>query len=231
VFPENGLSPADRQAPRGGALLPGLAELGIDAGQGLCDALFEYSALLQKWNRSYNLTAIDAPERIITEHFLDCLSVTPYLRGSVFLDVGTGGGFPGLVLALARPAGKWVLLDSNIKKIRFVTQVCMSLKLDRVEVVHARVDQYRRDQGFDLIISRAFASVLDFYHQSRHLLSRQGRLLAMKSAHCQAEIADLEKAGLEYRVHALSVPGLYKGRRLIEILPAIKKRMPARLSL
>ena len=214
---ENGLSTANKQAALKTLLLEGLSALHINDGDTICEALFEYSALLQKWNRSYSLTGITDPKKIITHHFLDSLSVHAYLSGLLRLDVATGAGFPGLVLALVNSECKWVVLDSNIKKIRFLTHVCLNLGIDNVEVVYARADEYQREGGFDAIVSRAFTTALNFYNQSRHLLSPQGRLLVMKAGNCQEETKALEKQGLAYTVHSLSVPALHKDRCLIEI--------------
>ena len=198
------------------ALIQGLAALNLNS-EPLCDVLLRYSRLLQKWNHHYNLTAITDPSKIVTAHFLDSLSVYPFLQGDRCLDVGTGAGFPGLVLALAAPQRQWILLDSSIKKIRFITQARIELALDNVEVVHARVDKYKHHSGFTSIVSRALFSAIDLYQNSRHLLGKGGCILVMKGVNYQLELTALQQQKIAYRVHSVRVPVLEQDRYLIDM--------------
>ncbi len=176
-----------------------------------------YLDLLQQWNAAYNLTAIREPEKMITHHVLDSLSVLPYLHGKQCLDVGTGAGLPGLILALAEPERSWTLLDSNHKKIRFVNQAVIELKLKNVVTVCKRAELYRAEPLFSTIITRAFASLEVIYKQTRHLLAPDGKLLAMKGDDIADELAVLDHDTLRVQTHPLTVPGIREGRQLVEI--------------
>lgn len=153
--------------------------------------LIAYLAMLYKWNKSYNLTAIRQPEEMLRKHILDSLSVLPYIVGETFIDVGTGGGLPGIVLAIMKPDCRFTLLDSNGKKTRFLFQVKAELSLANVEVVNTRVEQYRPPQGFDGIISRAFSSLQQMHFWTEHLLAEGGCFFAMKGVYNQEEIDTL----------------------------------------
>ena len=176
-----------------------------------------YLGLLTQWNKAYNLTAIRDHKKMITHHIMDSLPVLPYLNGDRCLDVGTGAGLPGLILALATPAKHWVLLDSNNKKIRFVNQVILELNIQNVETVCSRVEEYNTDKLFSTIITRAFGRLNKFYHLTRHLLLPNGKLLAMKGNEISEELAELDKNAMQVQVHNLHVPGANKQRTLLEI--------------
>ncbi|MCI0591527.1 MAG: 16S rRNA (guanine(527)-N(7))-methyltransferase RsmG [Gammaproteobacteria bacterium] len=181
----------------------------------LCRALLAYIELLAKWNKTYSLTAVRDPTRMVTHHVLDSMAILPYLNGSQLLDVGTGAGLPGVVLALVRRNSHWVLLDSNAKKIRFVTQAVMELKLGNVEVVRARVEDYRPRQRFSSVIARAFGPVSELYERTRHLYALGGCLLAMKGGALADELAELRRSGVACEVYRLQVPGLSAQRNLV----------------
>lgn len=179
--------------------------------------LINYVELLEKWNKSYNLTAVRKPEQMVTRHLLDSLSISPYLRGKCILDVGTGAGLPGIPLAIVFPDRQFTLLDSNNKKTRFVVQAVSELELSNVDVVQSRVEEFHSNKGFDTIISRAYAAIGDMVRQSAHLLDESGLFLAMKGANPITEIDELPSNYMISESHVVNVPGLDEQRHLLEI--------------
>ena len=177
--------------------------------------LLDYLLLLEKWNKSYNLTAIRDPANMVSRQLLDSLSVLPLLHGRRILDVGTGPGLPGVPLAVARPDLGFTLLDSNGKKCRFIEQAKIELKLNNLMVVRGRVERYVPATPFDTVLSRAFASLPEMLNLSSHLVASDGYVLAMKGALHQAELdAATERcAGLE--IHSLKVPDTIGERHVI----------------
>ena len=163
-------------------------------------ALARYVALLAKWNRAYNLTAVRDPFAMIDRHVLDSLTTLDFLVGTRMLDVGTGAGLPGLVLAIVRPDVQCTLLDPVRKKTRFCAHAVMTLGLDNVEVVSERLAGYRPPHRYSTVISRATLSIADLVSGSRHLLDTRGRIIAMKGPHPEAEVDALDRDGLEVRV-------------------------------
>jgi 16S rRNA (guanine527-N7)-methyltransferase len=197
----------------------GLAELGSAAALPAAAPaqLLRYLALLHKWNRAYNLTAVREPEAMVTRHLLDSLAVLPHLRGEHFIDVGTGAGLPGIPLAIARPGLRFDLLDSNGKKMRFVTQAIAELGLTNARALQHRVEDWRPQLGYDGVLARAFSSLAEMAECCGHLLAADGRLLALKGILPTAEMAALPSG---YRVagwHRLQVPGESGERHLVEI--------------
>ncbi len=193
------------------ARLPGAAD--VDP-----EPLLDYLQLLHRWNRAYNLSAVREPGEMVYRHLLDSLSVLPYLQGESLLDVGSGPGLPGIPLALARPSLEVVLLDSNGKKTRFMTQAALELGLKQVTVVHARVQEYRPQRKFATIISRAYTRLDAFIEQVSGLLEPHGQLLAMKGRFDRAaEAPDLPADTLE--VIPLHVPGVDAVRTLVRLHP------------
>jgi 16S rRNA (guanine527-N7)-methyltransferase len=180
--------------------------------------LLQLVALLTKWNRAFNLTAVRDPLEMVSRHLLDSLAVLPYLTGKRCLDMGTGPGLPGIPLAIMRPDMAFVLLDSNGKKIRFVRQAVMELALENVAPVHARVESYEPDDSFDLLIARAFTALPDMLKLTRHLRGEKGVLLAMKAKLPVAELTDF-KEGEAFRVIPLP-PGLHQEERCLIRFPA-----------
>lgn len=176
--------------------------------------LLDYQALIEKWNRTYNLTAIHEPERMLTHHLLDSLSVLAAVGPGPLLDVGSGAGLPGIPLAIARPELKVTLLDASQKRCGFMQQAAIELKLGNVTVVHARAEDFRPAQAFPQIVSRAFSDLSDFVAATHHLLADGGEWLAMKGLYPNEEVALLKGARLkgDRRLH---VPGLDAERHLI----------------
>ncbi|MDP1996040.1 MAG: 16S rRNA (guanine(527)-N(7))-methyltransferase RsmG [Gallionella sp.] len=192
----------------------GIAQLKITLSAEAQGKLLEYLALLHKWNKVYNLTAIRDPQQMVSNHLLDSLSVMPYLRAGRWLDVGCGAGLPGLVLAIAQPDWQFTLLDSNSKKTGFVQQAIIELELRNVSVHCVRVEEWQTEDKFDGIISRAFADLGDFLRSTRHLMAEQGRWAAMKGVP-QQELAGAPDGCQIERVIPLQVPGLHAARSLV----------------
>jgi 16S rRNA (guanine527-N7)-methyltransferase len=205
------------QSDVGKRLEQGLAELGLALGREARTKLLEYLALLEKWNQVYNLTAIRDVDKMVSGHLLDCLAVVPYVSGARVLDVGSGAGFPGIPLAVAKPDIQVALLDSNHKKAAFLRQAVAELQLKNASVVCERVESWHAAEKFDCIISRAFAEIAEFVSLSAHLLAPGGVLAAMKGVHPYEEVRRLPRDFRVMYVHRLAVPGLAAERHLILI--------------
>lgn len=225
------LTPADEAAQRQ-RLESGLAEIGLALDTARIDKLFAYLALLRKWNSTYNLTAIRHPDEMLTHHLLDSLAAVPGLaeaaqsaqvpegaRGRV-LDVGSGGGMPGLPLAISCPEVSVLMVDIVQKKTAFLTQCRAQLGLPNAAAHWGPVEKLEDATGYAVITSRAFAELTDFVTLSGHLLAPGGKLIAMKGVYPQAELDRMEAAGVlaQWRVDAvpkLTVPGLQAERHLV----------------
>ncbi|ASP37890.1 16S rRNA (guanine(527)-N(7))-methyltransferase RsmG [Bacterioplanes sanyensis] len=182
--------------------------------------LMDYLQLLLKWNKAYNLTAIREPAEMVSLHLLDSLAVHKALGSAQRIaDVGTGPGLPGIVLAIMNPDRDFTLLDSNGKKTRFLFQAKTSLKLPHVTIVNERVEAYQPAQPFDMIVSRAFASLYDMTHWCQHLCAPQGYFLAMKGQYPHQEIADLENRFAVVDAQAVTIPGVEAERHLLQLRP------------
>ncbi|MEX0732576.1 MAG: 16S rRNA (guanine(527)-N(7))-methyltransferase RsmG [Aquisalimonadaceae bacterium] len=197
-------------------LRAGLARLARDTAFPVA-ALVDYLALLHRWNRAYNLSAVRDPEAMVEVHLLDSLALLPYLESPSLLDVGSGAGLPGIPLALCRPDLQVTLLDSNGKKTRFLNQVRLELNIGNLDVVQARIQDYRHAQGFSTIVSRAYARLDAFVSQVTPLLAAGGVILAMKARFDEsAETAALpESYGFE--ILPLEIPGLDARRTLVRL--------------
>ena len=198
-------------------LAEGIERLGVSASVRQQGQLLELIALLERWGRTYNLTAVRDPLRMVSHHLLDSLVLAPFLQGTRVLDVGTGAGFPGLPLAILTPERHFMLLDSNGKKVRFVRQAVMELGLDNVEVVQSRIESYTSREKFATIVARAFASLTKILQMTQPLLARPGALLAPKGRQVEAELDGLSLPLGELRLHRLWVPFLEGERMLVEI--------------
>jgi len=197
----------------------GIAALGLNLSEAQHALLAGYLALLAKWNQTYNLTAVREQERMVSYHLLDSLSLVPQLNGGTrLLDVGSGGGMPGIPAAIARPDLQVVLLDSNHKKTTFLRQAVIELKLPNVQVVTERVEQYQPEQKFDRITSRAFSELAEFVKLTRHLLAENGQFVAMKGVYPYEEIAQLPAGVRVAEVLPLTVPGLDAERHLVRMV-------------
>ena len=211
------------------ALAAGVAALGLDVDAAAQTKLLAYTALLDKWNRTHNLTAIREPHRVVTHHLLDALATLPHLPGAKSLrliDVGSGGGVPGVPLAIVRPQWRITLLDSNRKKTAFLRQAVAELALPNVTVVAMRAEDYTPDARFDVVISRAFADLAQFATAARNLVRPDGRLLAMKGLYPREELEALPAAFRVLAVPALSVRELEAERHLV-IMQAMSESPPA----
>lgn len=193
----------------------GAPSLGVELDQAAAGALLELLSLLEKWNRVYNLTAIREPEKWLTHHLLDSLSVVPHLPAGRMLDVGSGAGFPGIPIAIVQPERKITLLDSNQKKGAFLRQAVAELALPNVQVAVERVEAHRPAQAYDVVISRAFSELADFVELAGPAAAADGVLAAMKGVHPEAEIARLPLEWALTREIPLRVPGLEAERHLL----------------
>jgi len=198
-------------------LREGLDALGLALDDRQRAQLAGYLALLAKWNKTYNLTAIRDPARMVTHHVLDALAVLPHLPASPalrVLDVGSGGGVPGIPLAIARPDWRLAMVDPNHKKAAFLTQATIELGLSNAAAHPVRVEDLRDEAPFDVVISRAFADLATFAATSARHVAAHGMLAAMKGVHPEEEIAEIKEAFTVESI-ALDVPGLDAARHLI----------------
>jgi len=188
-------------------LIEGVNTLQLNLTEAQVDKLMSYLTLLQKWNKVYNLTAIRDPEEMLIKHVLDSLAVVPFIQGQRLIDVGTGGGVPGIPLAICYPDKQVDLLDSNSKKTRFLIQAKAELGLVNTQVIHSRVEEYNPGILYDGVISRAFAAMEDMLFWTHHLVPVGGVWWAMKG---QKEFEDL--SSLDDKL-----PGLVKIEDVIEL--------------
>jgi 16S rRNA (guanine527-N7)-methyltransferase len=187
----------------------GSEKLGITLSEDQADRLSQLLAELERWNRRMNLTAIRDPKKMVAGHILDSLAVVPHLRGEAILDVGTGPGFPGLPLAIVEPDRRFVLLDSNGKKISFVNHAIGQLGLENATAIKARAEHYAPGARFDTVTARALATVPRLIELSAHLVGEDGRLLALKGRYPAAELDAIQALpDWDYSVTELTVPGL-----------------------
>ncbi|HEY3786704.1 MAG TPA: 16S rRNA (guanine(527)-N(7))-methyltransferase RsmG [Steroidobacteraceae bacterium] len=196
-------------------LVHGAASLGVVLAERDADRLLHLLDEVERWNRTYNLTAIHGREDMLTHHLLDSLSIQPDLRGRRVADLGTGAGFPGLPLAVADPDRHFTLIDSNGKKARFVQHAARELNLSNVEVLHGRVESVSAAEPFDSVLARAFAPLPDLLHAAAPLCAPLGRVLAMKGKWPQAEIDALPAGWRAEGSHELAIPGLDESRCVI----------------
>ena len=197
----------------------GLKQMGLFYSVETQQKLVRYIQLIARWNKVFNLTAIRDVEQMVSKHLLDSLVVQPFVEGSLILDVGSGAGLPGIPFAITSPEKRFVLIDTNGKKTRFLTQAKIDLKLDNVEVIHKRVEEYRPTKDghriyFDVITARAYAAIDYFLSSTSHLQNEDTQLLVM-----QGKLDERFKSD-QYRLlesHKLDVYGLNAERHLLEI--------------
>lgn len=192
-------------------LARGVADMGLPVSIEVQEKLLAYLGLLHKWNKVYNLTAVRDPLEMVTLHLLDSLSVLPHVNSKNLLDVGSGGGLPGIVLAICKPGLQVTTIDTVQKKAIFMRQVKGELGLDNLSVVHARVENFQPSEPFELVISRAFSEIALFIQLTKHLIAKNGQWLAMKGmmpsgelgslSVCQSNIIPLKIAGLDAERH------------------------------
>jgi 16S rRNA (guanine527-N7)-methyltransferase len=205
------------QAPWCARLDAGAKAFGIDLDQSQCELLWRYAVMLRERNEHVNLTSITSPDGILTLHMLDSLSVLPFLGDARrIIDVGTGGGFPGVPLAVARPDLEFTLIDGTAKKIRFIEESIAALDIRNVRALHSRAENYAGEKNFDIVLARAVGSLADVLHNTAELLGPNGRVLAMKGRSPEEEIRALPR-GWRAEVYDLTVPGLDAERRLVVI--------------
>lgn len=195
----------------------GLATLKVPATAEQIQQLIEFIKLIEKWNKTYNLTAIRQREDMVRLHLLDSLAIAPFIDGKRVIDIGTGAGLPGIPLAIVMPETEFTLLDSNAKKTRFVQQAILELKLKHVTVHHERVEMFQPEQGYCAVLARAFASLPDILRLTAHLSNPDGVLLAMKSQQIDAEIAELTAWGIEPEIIPITLPDTDVQRCLVKI--------------
>ncbi len=194
-------------------LAQGIASMGLPVSEEAQQKLLAYLSLLQKWNKVYNLTAVRDPLEMVTLHLLDSLSVLPYVNSKNILDVGSGGGLPGIVLAICKPELQVTTIDTVQKKVIFMRQVKGELGLDNLTPVHARVENFQPGEPFETVISRAFSEIALFLELTRHLIAENGQWLAMKGLMPKDELEGLPLAPTQ--VIALKVAGLDAERHLL----------------
>ena len=194
----------------------GIKDAKLEISEQTQQKLLAYLALMQKWNKVHNLTAVRDADEMVTLHLLDSLVVLPYVDAQNLLDVGSGAGLPGIPLALCLPNLQVTVIDSNSKKVSFMRQVKAELGISNLEVLGGRVEDIAATRKFEIIISRAFSDLSLFVSLTHHLLDVQGKWLAMKGVYPEAELADLvAKTGIvASKVEVLSVPGLSAQRHL-----------------
>lgn len=196
-------------------LADGIAALRLDLPVGVQETSLAYLDLLATWNRAYNLTAVRDPADMVAKHLLDSLAALPYLHGATLADLGSGGGLPGIPLAIARPDIAVTLIESNGKKARFLREAARSLPLPNVRIVETRV---QLAAGlFDTVTCRAFASLRDMLLWGGHLLAPGGRWLALKGRLDRDELSELPPAFRVVAIHATAVPGVAGERCVIEL--------------
>ena len=196
-------------------LITGFESLDLPVNQAQVDQLLSLLKLLKKWNKAFNLTAVTQLQQMVSVHLLDSLALSPYLIGHRILDVGTGAGFPGLPLAILNPEHYFVLLDSNLKKTRFVQQAVLELGIDNVDVVHSRIEDYQPNHQFNAVFARAVSSLADMVDNVTRLVAKDGKILLPKGQFPQAELDELKDC--QYSVIKLTIPGLDAQRHLVSI--------------
>lgn len=207
------MSPAEK-------LAQGLADLRLELAVEMQQSLLDYLALIRKWNKVYNLTAVREEDKMVSHHLLDCLAVIPHVSVPRIVDVGSGAGLPGIPLAIALPRSLISLLEASHKKATFLRQAVIELKLANVEVVCERAEAWRPHAGYDVVISRAFSGLPEFAATAGRLCAKDGIMVAMKGVYPHEELAQLPSSIKLREVIPVSVPGLRAQRHLVLMQPA-----------
>lgn len=194
-------------------LSQGLLQLNISLDDATRKTLLDYLALLEKWNKVHNLTAVRDPYEMVTLHLLDSLAVLPHIKSGRLLDVGSGAGLPGIPLAIVKPDLQVTVMDSNHKKASFMRQAKAVLGIANLEVVCGRVEELHPERKYDMVISRAFSDLAEFMRLTDHLCAESGVWLAMKGVYPHEELAQVK--GRTTEVVSLNVPGLDAQRHLV----------------
>ncbi|EGA70973.1 16S rRNA methyltransferase GidB [Vibrio sinaloensis DSM 21326] len=193
-----------------------IAQTDLDVSDKQRELLVGYVAMLDKWNKAYNLTSVRDPQDMLVKHILDSIIVSTHLQGERFIDVGTGPGLPGIPLAIMCPDKEFFLLDSLGKRIRFIKQALHELKIENVTPIQSRVEEFQPEEKFDAVLSRAFASMVDMVNWCHHLPKQgTGLFLALKGLLPQDEIEQLPDWCSVTDVKALNVPELEGDRHLV----------------
>ena len=200
-------------------LAAGIAQMRLDILSTQQQKLLDYLALLQKWNKTYNLTALRDPAQMISHHLLDSLTILPYLANAQsMIDVGSGGGMPAIPAAICRPDLRITMVDANSKKTTFLRQAIIELGLDNAAVSSSRVEDWQDNQA-DIVTSRAFAELADFVRLTRHLLGENGHWAAMKGVYPQDELFRLPENVAAYQIDPVHVPTLNAERHIVLLRP------------
>jgi len=193
-----------------------IAQTDLEVSSHQREQLVGYVEMLNKWNKAYNLTSVRNPQEMLVKHIMDSIIVSTHLQGERFIDVGTGPGLPGIPLAIMNPTKQFCLLDSLGKRIRFIKQVLHELKIDNVNPIQSRVEEYQPEEKFDGVLSRAFASITDMVEWCHHLPKADtGNFLALKGQLPQDEIDQLPEWCSVTDIKALNVPQLEGERHLV----------------
>lgn len=196
----------------------GLTLLSLSLNDNQIDLLLRYQAMMTKWNKSYNLTSITDPSLMVTRHLLDSIAITPIITGDHLIDVGAGGGLPGIPLAITFPDRQITLLDSNGKKTRFLFQVAVELGLKNITVEHKRAEDFYPQIRYEGVLTRAVSSIENIIRATDHLLLPQGKFWMMKGEYPKQELSVLGKDYKVLNIIKLNIPGLEEERHLIEII-------------
>lgn len=196
----------------------GIASLSLHCSEEALSTLIAYIDLLKKWNSAYNLLGGNESASLVSRHILDSLSINPYLEGTQIADIGAGAGLPGIPLAILNPDKKFVLIDSNGKKTRFMFQAKIQLGLDNVSVENCRIEHYQSKRQIDMVMCRAFSTLADALTMLQPIFSSDCKLLAMKGQYPEDEIAQLPEGFVLSKSIKLDVPGSESQRHLIEVV-------------
>jgi len=198
-------------------LATGIDKMAVSVTAEQQEQLINFISLMHKWNKAYNLTSVREPEQMVIKHLLDSLSVAPFIDGKQVIDVGTGPGLPGMPLAIVHPHVQFTLLDSLGKRVRFMKQCVHELGLTNVTCLHSRVEAHQKSEPYDIVLSRAFASLKDMLHWCEHLVDSDGKFLALKGQFPQSEIDEVSSHFRVDTITALEVPDLVGERHLVTI--------------